>query len=360
MSQPTQRILLGHLAAFGDCLYATVLARQIKHDFPGCHLTWAIASPFRELIDGNPYVDEIWEVHVTRLEAMTGGWRGFVRDATERQQKGDFDRVFFTQIPPDNVQNFDGTVRASIFNGYPGPITVPLRPVLRLHQEEVERVRRFAEEHGLAECRHVILFECAGLSGQTFVTQPFAIEAAKLVLETMPDACVILSSAAAFTSPDPRIIDASGLRFRENAELTRYATLFVGCSSGITWLSTADWSRSLPTIQLLRRATSIYASMVHDAQHFGLPSGHIIEMTECTTAHLAGCITGVLTDSFAEVHKRYHEQIRVDHQFYFSTFFVPLLKRGAFRKAAISLSHVIRRYGFRAVTNTFTSTFEGL
>lgn len=360
MTTPAPRILLGHLSAFGDCLYATVLARQIKTDFPGCHLTWAIGAPFRELLDGNPFVDEIWEVPVTRREAMTTGWRGFVREATERQARGMYDRIFFTQIPPDNVQNFDGTVRASIFNGYPGPITVPLRPVLRLRADEVDRVRGFAEAHGLAARRHVVLFECAGLSGQTFVTQPFAIDTARLLVSMLPDAAVILSSAEPFDTPDPRIIDASGLRFRENAELTRYATLFVGCSSGITWLSTADWSRTLPTIQLLRRATSIYASMVHDAQYFGLPHGHIIEMTECTPGHLAACMRDVLTGPFAAARERYHERIPVHHAFYFSTFFLPLLKRGAFGKAAGSLRRVLRRYGSRTITESLKATFDPL
>jgi hypothetical protein len=57
-----KRILLGHLASRGDCLYATAIARQIKADYPGCHLTWAIGSMCRAIIDGNPHVDALWKI----------------------------------------------------------------------------------------------------------------------------------------------------------------------------------------------------------------------------------------------------------------------------------------------------------
>lgn len=360
MNASSPRILLGHLAAFGDCLYATVIARQIKHDFPNCHLTWAIATAYRQIAEDNPYVDAIWEVPMSRAEAVTGGWRAFKREAEKRRSEGLFDTLFFTQIPPDNLGNFDGTVRASIFNGYPGKITVPLNPVLRLNAGEVDHVRAFAELHHLKEHRHVVLFECAGLSGQTFVTQPFALETARLLLGRLDDCCIVLSSVEPVNSGDPRIVDASILTFRENAELTRYATLFVGCSSGITWLSTSDGAKQLPTIQLLRRATSIYASMIHDAQYFGLPHDHIMEMTDCTVTHLADCIRAALTLPFAEARARFHETLRVDHQFYFNTFFLPTLKSGQFTQAARSLARVVRRYGVQAITNTLRSTFDTL
>jgi hypothetical protein len=144
-------------------------------------------------------------------------------------------------------------------------------------------VRLFAGRNA-SHGRHVVMFECAGLSGQTFVTLPFAVETARMLLHD-EECCFVLSSSEGFNSTDPRIIDASTLRFRENAELTRYATLFIGCSSGITWLSTSDWAKPLPTIQLLRKKTRSI-SMVHDAQHFGLPYDHIIDMT---IAHRRTC-----------------------------------------------------------------------
>ena len=37
------KVSLVQLDANGDCLYATTIARQIKQDYPGCHLTWWIS-----------------------------------------------------------------------------------------------------------------------------------------------------------------------------------------------------------------------------------------------------------------------------------------------------------------------------
>ena len=99
MSARPQRILLGHLVAFGDCLYATVIARQLKQDVPGCHLTWAIASPCREIIEGNPYVDEIWELPFSRAQALGEGWRSFTAAAEDRLRRGEFDRMYFHANP---------------------------------------------------------------------------------------------------------------------------------------------------------------------------------------------------------------------------------------------------------------------
>ena len=61
MNSP-QKILLVQLFSNGDCLYATTVARQIKKDFPNCHLTWAIANFCKAIIFNNPYIDEIREV----------------------------------------------------------------------------------------------------------------------------------------------------------------------------------------------------------------------------------------------------------------------------------------------------------
>ena len=43
----------------GDCLYATTVARQIKNDYPDCHITWAIASFCKDIINLNPFVDDV-------------------------------------------------------------------------------------------------------------------------------------------------------------------------------------------------------------------------------------------------------------------------------------------------------------
>jgi len=339
------RILLGQLGKNGDCLYATALARQIKQDFPDCHLTWAVGSPFRDILKGNPFVDEVWEYPMPTAADLENVWPAFAREARARARRGEFDRVFLTQVPPDNYARFDGTVRASIFRGYPHPVTVPIAPVVRLTEEEVRHAEEFTTGHAVDVHAHRILFECAGASRQTFLTPAFASAAAQLVLARVPDAIVILTSNIPVASTDPRIVDASVLTLRENAQLTRHCTLLVGGSSGITWLATSDWARPLPMIQLLSRRTSVFASVLHDAEHFGLPTGNILEMTECEPAHLAECIVAALTEGFAEARSRFHERIPVRMDVYLTVFIRSLIRQRRFWTAARSLWCTLARYG---------------
>jgi ADP-heptose:LPS heptosyltransferase len=109
------RILLGQLGSNGDCLYATAIARQIKHDFPGCHLTWAISPLCKAVIKNNPDVDAIWEVEAGDWTRVFGdGWYAFEAESLQRLTRGEFDKIFLTQIAPANFRNYDGTVRASL------------------------------------------------------------------------------------------------------------------------------------------------------------------------------------------------------------------------------------------------------
>ena len=341
-----ERILLGHLASFGDCLLATPIARQLKEDYPGCVLTWAIGSMYRSAVDGNPFVDSIWEIPLTSRNEMDNAWRQFEVEAKRCLARGEFDHLVFTQLNPNNYQNFDGTVRASILRGYPGRFTVPITPVLRLRDEEIANVRQFAEHHGIIGRKHVILFECASRSGQSFLTPSYAMEVAHAVLDRVVDCCLILSSNEKIDTRRPGVVDGSILSLRENAELSKYCTLLVGCSSGISWLCTSDWAKKLPTIQVLKRSTSVYASMAHDAEYFGLPAGHIIEMTDCTVQRLGDCICAALAEPFASARDRFHEQIPVELTMYLETFMRSMLRSGQVLKALKSLSLVRKRYGF--------------
>ena len=83
------RILLGHLISNGDCLYATAIAQQIKRDFPGSHLTWAVSSFCRKIIEENPFVDEIWEIPFNwSYELLPTSWAFFEGEALKRYEEG--------------------------------------------------------------------------------------------------------------------------------------------------------------------------------------------------------------------------------------------------------------------------------
>jgi hypothetical protein len=338
-----KRILLGQLNSNGDCLYATTIAKQIKKDFPGCHLTWAIGSMCRSIIDGNPDVDEVWVIPLANIAEVGDVWRSFVLEAADRKKNGDFDEVFFTQIT-GNKHQYDGTIRSSIFRGYPHQISVSVSPVLRLSALEVENVRRFAESNRLSEKKNVILFETSPQSGQSFLTLDFAKEVANMVVHAIADSCVILSSNMPFVSDSESIIDGSTLSLRENAELSKYCNLLVGGSSGISWCCTSDWAKPLPMIQLLKTDAIWFNSVVNDHEQWGLPTDTIIEMKECPADKVFQCISTVLLEGFDKARSRYHERMK-NPLGYYQPILNDLLSAGDYKKSLAFYILNIRRHG---------------
>lgn len=51
------RILVGLIEHLGDIVACEPVARYLRLRHPGCALDWAVAAPYRELIDSNPHVD---------------------------------------------------------------------------------------------------------------------------------------------------------------------------------------------------------------------------------------------------------------------------------------------------------------
>lgn len=351
---PNKRILLGQLAARGDCLYATAVARQIKADYAGCHLTWAIGSLCRSILDGNPHVDAVWEIPLADHSEVAKVWYEFYAEAQARLRAGEFDDAFFTQIYPANYKNYDGTVRASIFRGYPRPVTVPVAPVVRLSAAEIENVRRFAQAHDLAGHDPVILFECVHSSAQSFVGPDFVYRAIDLLAARLPRCKIILSSHLALDTGNPSAISGHPLSFRENAELTKYCSLLIGCSSGITWLCTSDWAKPLPAIQLLKQDTGVYASVVHDHEYFGLPTDTVIELTDCPAEHLVDCVVTAVESGVGAAKKRFHRSLALRLDFYAPTLDF-LVGNGAYRDALKSCAVILRRYGPRPAVVALTA-----
>jgi ADP-heptose:LPS heptosyltransferase len=351
-----KRILLGQLGARGDCLYATAIARQIKVDYPYCHLTWGIGSMAAPLLLGNPHVDAIWEWPMDSHADMVSSWRSFEQAAHAAKARGEFDEVFLTQIYPDHFDRYDGTIRQSIFRGYPRPITVPVEPVIFLQDDEVERVRQYAQKYELTGSEPTILFEFSSHSGQSYVNSDFVIDFVNRFSQAFPKAKLILSSNIRIESLNPCIIDGSVLTFRENAELTKYCHLMIGVSSGISWLCTSNWAKPLPMIQLLNAKSSVYASFVHDYEHRGADCNHIIEMTDCDADHLLNCVKRILNKGFSEARGEFHKQIAISFDAYFGIM-AEQLGEGHFDTVIESARHVVHRYGYR---EEFVTALRGL
>lgn len=301
-------ILLVHLYSNGDCLFATAVARQIKHDYPGCRLSWMIAGFCRDILSGNPYVDEVIAVDEVSKNDIVA-FRKLKRRLQNEKKEGKWDELFITHNMDANLSLYDGTIRGMIFRAYPRPVTVPLQPVLVLNDAEKENVRLFAEKNRLKDFKQVILWEYAPQSGQTLLSFDFVKSVAEKIT-AMPGTAVILSSANRFEST-ARIIDASSLSVRENAALTHYCTLLIGCSSGITWLSTSSAARFLPMLQLLDPQAYFRNAPSVDFERYGLDASALIEMVDYDEGKIVEVVTAILEKGVPAVKPVYNQHLPV-------------------------------------------------
>jgi len=342
-----ERILLGQLGANGDCLYATILARQLRADHPGAHIVWAISSQCAPLLTNNPHVDEIWEIPISGWDQHETMWRLFEREALCRHVRREFDHVLLSQIWPSNFQNFDGTVRPSILRSYGRPITVPIENIIVLTDREIEKVESFVEDRRIHDFEHRILFECSSKSGQSFMTPELAQEVARALYRLVPTACVIFSTHQSMTIEDRRSHFAGSLSLREIAHLTRHCTLFVGSGSGCSVVACSTAAQPLPMIQLLSASTSVFASFAHDMDYFGIEDRQILEMTDEDPDHIASCIAAVCENGLSRAMERYDSPIPVTFDHYFGLIQQMLLDNYRYIDAARSLVTTATRYGWR-------------
>jgi hypothetical protein len=341
-----QRILLGQLGANGDCLYATIIARQLRHNHPEAHITWAISSQCSSLLTNNPDVNEIWSVPIASWAVHQEAWWAFEREALRCYGRREFDEVLLTQNWPNNFQNFDGTVRPSILRAFKKPITVPVENVIALTPDEIDRVESFVRANGVTEREHRILFECSSKSGQSFVTPAFAQEVADHLYRRLPDAIIIFSTHLPIELRDSRSRQVSMLSLRETAHLTHHCTLFVGAGSGGTVAASSTASRPLPMILLLLDGTSVFASFAHDFEYFGVTRPPVIEITSEDPQIVAQCIEVTCRNGAESALTRFGGRIPVVFDHYFRLIESQLLARSRYLDAAQSLEHTAARYGW--------------
>lgn len=303
-----KRFLIAQLARYGDCLHATTIAKQIKKDYPDSHLTWAVASRFKSILELNPYVDEIWEINTINDDYLDISWYRLEKEAEARKKNGEFDEIFYVQIHPEHWANFNGTIRHSTLAGYKKPITVSVEPVVVLSEKEINNVKEFAEKKALKKFNEVILFECSPGSNQSKVNVEFALHVSQKLIALNPDVCIIISSPGVIPESSPQIVDGSVLTFKENAELTKYCTMLIGCSSGLTWLATSDWAKKLPMIQLLDKNFFIFAGISYDFKYWGLNNEKIIEILKVSEESTIACVTRIWESDFETAKKQFHEE----------------------------------------------------
>jgi hypothetical protein len=340
------RILLGQLAANGDCACATILARQLRHDYPDAHLSWAISSSCAGLLKNNPHVDEIWEIPARGWNTQAAMWRMFEQEAFHRYQRREFDQILLSQVWPGNLQNFDGTVRPPILRSLGRPITVPIENVLRLTDDEIERVEAFVRENDIEGFEHRILFECESRSGQSFITPELAQDIARKLYELLLNATVIFSTIKPMTLHDKRSRYAGQLSLREVAQLTHACTAFVGAGSGGTVIATSSAAKPLPTVLLLRADTSVFGSFAHDLEYFGIDHPGIVETSDENIEHVAALIARVCKEGPDSVLAEPGIGIPVNFEHYATVLELNLFPRQGYLDAARSLLVTAGRYGW--------------
>ncbi len=305
MPAPSQ-ILLVQLYSNGDCLYATTVARQIKNDFPGCRLSWLIATSCKNILALNPYVDDVLTTDEVSRDSVKQ-FRKLRKKILEEKKAGKWDKVFITQNIDRNLALYDGTIRGMIFRAYPGKITVPVQPVLVLLEEEKQNVKAFAENSRLSQFKNIILWEYAPQSGQSNLDMELVRSTTEKIVE-MPGTCVILSSANRIQG-DEKIIDASVLTLRENAALTHYCKLLIGCSSGITWISTSSAAKQLPMLQLLNPNAYFRNAPSVDFSRYGIPANQLTELVQFDADKIAETVKGIIENGIVYAKKKFNQPL---------------------------------------------------
>lgn len=301
------KILFVHLYSNGDCLYATTVARQIKTDFPGCYLTWAIATFCKNIIANNPYVDAIMEIDFKKDDVAA--FKKLKKQLNSFKQEGKFDEIFITQLIDTNLAYYDGCIRSAILKAYPNPITVSIQPVLKLTEGEINKANAFAAEHQLQNYENIILFEFAPQSKQLHIPLDFAISIAEKLAGDKT--AIILSSANKIDHPSKNIIDGSSLTLRETAALTHHCTFLLGCSSGITWMTTSDAAKQLPMVQLINPGGAWLNPVSRDFERFGIDTDQLIELTQVNETEIVECTRAAIKD-FTSAREKYNNAIPVN------------------------------------------------
>jgi lipopolysaccharide heptosyltransferase II len=59
-------ILLSRLRLIGDVVFTTPLLRGLRHHFPDAHIAYLVEPPAASIVRGNPHIDELIEIPLTR------------------------------------------------------------------------------------------------------------------------------------------------------------------------------------------------------------------------------------------------------------------------------------------------------
>ncbi len=304
------RILLVQLGSTGDCLLVTPLLRQIKlFDYPNSHITWMICSPYKYIVENNPYLDDIIEIPLLDYKDLQTH-----RNKIDEYVKGliyhnKFEKIFITDYYSKNHHNWYCTTRSSLFRSYPHRIKVDIKPDLFLTEIEKTRALNFCNINKIDSSLFNILIESSPRSGQSSMNHDKAIYIAELLTSKYQNINCIISSSNKLSYKTDKIIDGSELTFRETKELLSKCNLVIGASSAISWMTlSSDSLFKVKMVQIISRnyeMNIVSASLIKDFKYFGLSTNNIIELIDPSDRHLIHCLDLILTKGFKKAKKKF-------------------------------------------------------
>lgn len=300
------RYFIYQFAAFGDCLFATIVVKQLKHNDPNCEITWGISKRYVSILKNNPFVDRILEFEIDPKTATLNEFDKHNRLVSEIEKEYGVNFIHL-QLLNKHINRLHTTLRFTVLKIFNLPITVSKNAVLRLDEHEKNNVSDFLNLNRISFYPVKILFECVPTSGQSSVNYEFAIQVAENVAARNKNVCFILSGAFNSHIENPQIFNASVISFRENLELINNCDLLVGCSSGITWLTICESAKPIPSIQLLSQDSDLFAGVHFDFEINKIDNSHIIELIDFDVNKTIDCIESALQNGIFQTKLKFHQ-----------------------------------------------------
>ena len=104
-------ILVVKLSAIGDVIHALPVSYAIKETFPEARLAWAVEPPARELLEDNPYIDEILLFEKKKFKSFGGFLENF-GPLRKKLRQGRFDIAL-------DLQGLGKSAAIAYFSGAP-------------------------------------------------------------------------------------------------------------------------------------------------------------------------------------------------------------------------------------------------
>lgn len=296
-------------AAFGDCLFATIVVKQLKYNNPKCEITWGISKRYASILKNNPYVDKVMEFEI---DPKTASPYEFERhNSLINNLEKEFGSNFIhLQLLNKHIHHLFTTLRYTVIKVFGGPITVSKNAVLYLDQKEKDNVKEFIFKNQINTYSTKILFECAPTSGQSNVDLKFALQVAEKITAKNKNVCIILSGAFTIEVNSTQIFNANSISYRENLELINYCDLLIGCGSGISWLTICESAKPIPMIQLLSSKSDLFAGVHFDFEINNLDNSHILEMINFDVHKTVNSIETALEYGILDAKLKFHQEYK--------------------------------------------------